>query len=90
MVRGELNQNIIMYQFIMVLDEINGIRYSQNELNNGNLTATQLVNYLRISNLQKNFHTLLESLVTAKDPHRFLRWGSFSDLFLISFLRRTD
>ena len=37
---------------------INGIRYSQNELDNGNLTAIQLVNYLRISYLQKNFHTL--------------------------------
>ena len=34
------------------------IRYSQNELDNGNLTAIQLVNYLRISYLQKNFHTL--------------------------------
>lgn len=42
----------------MILDEINGIRYSQNELDNGNLTAIQLVNYLRISYLQKNFHTL--------------------------------
>ena len=38
-----------MYQFIIILDEIKGIRYSQNELNNGNLTAIQLVNYLRIS-----------------------------------------
>ena len=47
-----------MYQFIIILDEIKGIRYSQNELNNGNLTAIQLVNYLRISHLQKNFHTL--------------------------------
>ena len=44
--------------FIIILDEINGIRYSQNELDNGNLTAIQLVNYLRISYLQKNFHTL--------------------------------
>ena len=32
---------------------------SQNELDIGNLTAIQLVNYLRISHLQKNFHTLL-------------------------------
>ena len=47
-----------MYQFIIILDEIKGIRYSQNELNNGNLTAIQLVNYLRKSYLQKNFHTL--------------------------------
>ena len=45
--------------FIIILDEINGIRYSQNELDNGNLTAIQLVNYLRISYLQKIFHTLL-------------------------------
>ena len=37
-----------MYQFIIILDEIKGIRYSQNELNNGNLTAIQLVNYLKI------------------------------------------
>ncbi len=48
----------MIYQFIIILDEINGIRYSQNELDNGNLTAIQLVNYLRISYLQKNFHTL--------------------------------
>ena len=52
----------MIYQFIIILDEINGIRYSQNELDNGNLTAIQLVNYLRISYLQKNFHTLLFSL----------------------------
>ena len=44
-----------MYKFIIILDEINGIRYSQNELDNGNLTAIQLVNYLRISYLQKTF-----------------------------------
>ncbi len=31
---------------------------SQNDLDNGNLTAIQLVNYLRISYLQKNFHRL--------------------------------
>ena len=31
----------------------------KNELNNGNLTAIQLVNYLRISHLQKNFHPRL-------------------------------
>ena len=29
--------------FTIILDEINGIRYSQNELDNGNLTAIQLV-----------------------------------------------
>ncbi len=46
----------------MILDEINGIRYSQNELDNGNLTAIQLVNYLRISYLQKNFHTLFKTV----------------------------
>ena len=34
------------------------VKTSQNELDNGNLTAIQLVNYLRISYLQKNFHTL--------------------------------
>jgi len=50
--------------FIIILDEINGIRYSQNELDNGNLTAIQLVNYLRISYLQKNFHTLKKAGAT--------------------------
>ena len=50
-------------KFIIILDEINGIRYSQSELDNGNLTAIQLVNYLRISYLQKNFHTLKKTLI---------------------------
>ena len=57
-----------MYQFIIILDEIKGIRYSQNELNNGNLTAIQLVNYLRISHLQKNFHTLATESYTKIAP----------------------
>ena len=42
----------------IVLDESNGIMYSQNELNNSYYTIIQLVYYLRISYLQKNFHTL--------------------------------
>ena len=33
----------ITHNFTIILDEINGIRYSQNELDNGNLTAIQLV-----------------------------------------------
>ena len=44
----------LCYPFSKIIFEY---RYSQNELDNGNLTAIQLVNYLRISYLQKNFHT---------------------------------
>ncbi len=42
----------------IIADESNGIMYSQNELNNSYYTIIQLVYYLRISYLQKNFHTL--------------------------------
>ena len=39
-----------------------GLGIVKNELDNGNHTAIQLVNYLRISYLQKNFHTLVISV----------------------------
>ena len=52
-----LSCNIICIHSNIIVDESNGIMYSQNELNNSYYTIIQLVYYLRISYLQKNFHS---------------------------------
>ncbi len=83
-----------IYIFIIILGEINGIRYSQNELDNGNLTAIQLVNYLRISYLQKPAHYLATILTilpgtyisfTTVFPSRRLPSASFAAAKISSF-----
>ena len=62
--------------FIKFLDEINGIRYSQNELDNGNLTAIQLVNYLTphllIKRLLPHNHTTVLRFLTPHNQHQLL------------------